>query len=240
MSRPSRIWALVPAAGTGARMGAACPKQYLSLVGRPVIVHTLERLCACDAVQGVLVGVASQDEYWPALDQELRRLDKLIGTFTGGAERAQTVLNGLRALARRAGPADWVLVHDAARPCVTCGDIDKLVAAIAGSPSGALLAVPVADTVKRVDAGYHVIETVPRTGLWRALTPQVFQIDLLTAALTRALAAGATVTDEASAIEHMGGKPCVVPGRADNIKITLPEDLALAELFIKRQQTEGP
>ena len=240
MSRPSRIWALVPAAGTGARMGAACPKQYLSLVGRPVIVHTLERLCACDAVQGVLVGVASHDEYWPALDQELRRLDKLIGTFTGGAERAQTVLNGLRALARRAGPADWVLVHDAARPCVTCGDIDKLVAAMAGSTSGALLAVPVADTVKRVDAGYHVIETVPRTDLWRALTPQIFQIDLLTAALTQALAAGAKVTDEASAIEYMGGTPSVVPGRADNIKITLPEDLALAELFIKRQQTEGP
>jgi 2-C-methyl-D-erythritol 4-phosphate cytidylyltransferase len=161
-----------------------------------------------------------------------------LGTYEGGAERADTVLNGLRALGANADPADWVMVHDAARPCIRHEDIDRLIRETQDHPDGGLLARPVADTVKRTDSTQLVQETVPRTHLWRALTPQLFPLERLTGALEQALAAGATVTDEAAAIEHTGGHPRVVAGHADNIKITLADDLALAELFLKQQERE--
>ena len=230
------LWALVPAAGTGRRMGAKCPKQYLKLRDRTVLQHTLERLDGFAPLQGILVGIASDDSYWPTLSI---RIPRLLGSFPGGAERAHTVLNGLEALAASAQDHDWVLVHDAVRPCVRHTDMHRLVDAVGDDPDGGLLGLPLADTVKRTDDEGRVMATVSRHGLWRALTPQIFPIGVLRDALRRALADGVEVTDEASAIEHAGRKPRMVAGHADNIKITVPGDLALAELYLQRQAVEA-
>ncbi len=229
------VWAVVPAAGGGARMRADRPKQYLPLLGRPILLHTLERLGSYPPLRGVLVGIAPDDVYWPTLPGPI---PKLLGTCPGGATRADTVLNGLRALAGHATPDDWVLVHDAARPCVRHADINTLLAAIAGHANGGLLAVPVGDTVKRADHNGCVEETVSRAGLWRALTPQVFRLGALTLALENAQRAGVEITDEAAAMEYSGARPRLVRGHADNIKITVPEDLALAELYLREQERE--
>jgi 2-C-methyl-D-erythritol 4-phosphate cytidylyltransferase len=217
-------------------MQSAIPKQYLPLLGRPVILHTLERLCAHPRIQGVVVGIAREDRHWPSLATELKRLPKFLGTCPGGATRADTVLNGLKELMQHAKPDDWVLVHDAVRPCVRQGDIDKLIATASKGGEGGLLAFPVSDTVKRVDNAGRVLETVNREGLWRAATPQMFRIKSLTHVLEQAMKAGKEITDEASAMEAAGSHPHVVACHTDNIKITLADDLALAELYMKQQQ----
>jgi 2-C-methyl-D-erythritol 4-phosphate cytidylyltransferase len=248
------IWALVPAGGQGLRMQAPLPKQYLPLLGRPVILHTLERLCTHPRVRGVMVGIADQDRHWQALIPMLANLPKFLGKYTGGETRAHTVLNGLKALCKHAKSEDWVLVHDAVRPCVRHEDIDQLISIVTGGQSkksplpllggegkgegvaGGLLAFPVSDTVKRVDNEGRVTETIRREGLWRAATPQMFRIGALVSALESAMKLRREITDEASAIEGAGGHPRVVACHADNIKVTLPEDLALAELYLKQQQ----
>jgi len=230
------IWALVPAGGQGLRMQAPLPKQYLPLLGRPVILHTLERLCTHPRVRGVMVGISDQDRHWQALIPMLANLPKFLGKYSGGETRAHTVLNGLKALSKHTKSDDWVLVHDAVRPCARHADIDKLIAAVGNDREGGLLALPVSDTVKRVDNEGRVVETVRREGLWRAATPQMFRIGALVTALESALKQNIEITDEASAVEAAGGHPRVVAGHADNIKVTLPEDLALAELYLKQQQ----
>jgi 2-C-methyl-D-erythritol 4-phosphate cytidylyltransferase len=216
-------------------MRAALPKQYLELNGRPVVLHTLERLCRHPRVRGVLVGVSDRDRHWQALASELARLPKFLGSYLGGETRAHTVGNGLKELTKHAAPRDWVMVHDAVRPCVRRSDIDQLISAVADGNAGGLLAFPVSDTVKRVDNESRVIETVKREGLWRAATPQMFRIEALTRALEQAWRTGIEITDEASAMETAGDRPYVVACHGDNIKITLPEDLALAELYLKQQ-----
>jgi 2-C-methyl-D-erythritol 4-phosphate cytidylyltransferase len=216
-------------------MGAARPKQYLPLLGRAILQHTLERIGRYPRLRGLVVGIAADDAYWPTLATEI---PTLMTTYVGGAERAQTVLNGLRALETYAAPDDWVLVHDAARPCVRHADIDALLAAVTGHADGGLLALPLSDTVKRADHNGCVEDTVPRARLWRALTPQVFRLAALSDALETAMRAGAQITDEASAMEYSGARPRLVHGHADNIKITLPEDLVLAELFLREQERE--
>lgn len=220
-------------------MQAPLPKQYLPLLGRPVIQHTLERLCTHPRVRGVMVGIADQDRHWQALIPLLAKLPKFLGKYAGGETRAQTVLNGLKALSQHAKPEDWVLVHDAVRPCVRHEDMDKLISAVANGQEGGLLAFPVSDTVKRADNEGRVVETIRREGLWRAATPQMFRIGVLANALESALKRGREITDEASAIEGAGGHPRVVACHADNIKVTLPEDLALAELYLKQQQGQA-
>ena len=227
------VWAVVPAAGGGARMRADRPKQYLRLLGHSILERSLERLGSHPRVRGVLVGISTDDVYWPTLSGPFPRL---LGTYPGGAERAETVLNGLTALADYAAADDWVLVHDAARPCLRHADIDTLLVAIAGHPDGGLLALPVNDTVKRADHNGCSVETVPRASLWRALTPQAFRYAALKSALEQALAAGVEITDEASAMELAGARPRLVRGHADNIKITVPEDLALAEIYLRAQE----
>ena len=219
-------------------MQSAVPKQYLSLLDRPVIQHTLECLCAHSQVRGVFVGIAAHDLHWSELAPRLTHLPKLLGSFTGGATRAQTVLNGLQALAAHATPSDWVMVHDAVRPCLRLTDVDRLIAAVQGHEDGGLLAFPVSDTVKRVDETRRVLETVSRMNLWRALTPQIFRFGKLEQALQQALARGTEVTDEATAVEAVGAQPMVVQGHPHNIKITVPEDLPLAALFLKQRKGE--
>jgi 2-C-methyl-D-erythritol 4-phosphate cytidylyltransferase len=216
-------------------MGAARPKQYLPLLGRAILQHTLDRLGHYPRLRGLVVGIAADDAYWPTL---ATGIPTLMATYVGGAERAQTVLNGLRVLEAYAAPDDWVLVHDAARPCVRHADIDALLTVVAGHADGGLLALPLCDTVKRADHNCCSEDTVPRTGLWRALTPQIFRLAALRGALESALRAGVPITDEASAMEYSGARPRLVHGHADNIKITLPGDLVLAELYLREQERE--
>jgi 2-C-methyl-D-erythritol 4-phosphate cytidylyltransferase len=222
----------VPAAGIGKRMGVAIPKQYLPLAGMSVIVHALHTLLQHPRIQGAIVVIAAEDRWWPSV-----RLDcgKPLLSVTGGQERSHSVLNGLRALQAWARPHDWVLVHDAARPCLRRADLDKLLEALADDPVGGLLALPVRDTMKRADAQGRVIGTEDRNGLWHALTPQMFRLETLLTAAQRSMERGLAVTDEAAAVEHLGLQPRLVEGCADNIKITRPEDLALAEFFLARR-----
>ena len=219
----------MPAAGAGRRFGGDTPKQYLPLAGRAVIEHALERLLAHPRVKGLLIGLAGDDTHFASLHFHHPRL---LDTYVGGAERADTVLKGLMALSAQAQPHDWVLVHDAVRPCLHQHDLARLLEAMPASADGALLATPLADTLKEADAAGCVARTVPRERLWRALTPQLFPIKTLRDALARALAAGVPITDEASAVEAAGGHPRLVAGRADNIKITVPADLLLAERIL--------
>lgn len=232
MALSGAIWAIVPAAGVGARMQAVVPKQYLPLRGKPVLRHTLERLSSHPRIKGVLLGISASDTLSDSVTKPT--LAKFLGTYAGGASRAETVLNGLRAASGQARENDWALVHDAVRPCLRGSDIDRLIAEV--GDDGGLLALPMADTVKRADATECVAETVPRTGLWRALTPQLFPLRLLTRALEQSLAQGVEPTDEAAAIEHLGLRPRLVAGHPDNIKITHPGDLAMAELFLHQQE----
>lgn len=230
-SKPIRYWAAVPAAGVGKRMGSMTPKQYLPLAGKPVLQHTLERLLAVGRLSGVVVALSPEDGYWP--DLSLAHHEK-ISIAPGGQERADSVLSALEHLSGQAEPNDWVLVHDAARPCITVEDVDKLIDALQDETTGGILAVPVSDTLKRVESGI-ITETLDRTLIWRAQTPQMFRLEALKTALLRAREQNLIVTDEASALELQGYSPKIVEGRSDNIKITRPEDLPLAAFYLERQ-----
>ncbi|HMV92290.1 MAG TPA: 2-C-methyl-D-erythritol 4-phosphate cytidylyltransferase [Thauera aminoaromatica] len=226
-----RHFAIVPAAGSGSRMAAARPKQYLSLLGRPLIHHALSVLCAAPAIDAVFVVLSVDDTEWATHDWSALG-PKLRPLFCGGATRADSVLGGLRAIAGEAAAGDWVLVHDAARPCLAPWHVDKLVRELAHDEVGGLLAVPVADTLKRADEHRHVRETVPRDSLWQAQTPQMFRY----AMLRRALEGAREVTDEASAIEAAGLRPRLVQGDATNLKVTYPLDLHLAEWILENRE----
>lgn len=226
----SRHFALVPAAGVGARLGAACPKQYLPLAGKPMLLHVLETFAACAAIAHCFVVVSAGDAY---IDEIIAAAPQLAGRVTvlphGGATRHESVLNGLRQIRAQADDGDWVLVHDAARPGLNEALIEKLIAELRDDHVGGLLALPVVDTLKRSDADGRAAETVPRAGLWGAQTPQMFRYALL----RRALEEAEEVTDEASAIEALGLAPLLVEGSVRNFKVTLPQDIALAELLLK-------
>lgn len=223
-----RHYAIVPAAGSGARFGAEKPKQYLDLLGRPLIFHTLAALTAHPAIERVWVVLAPDDPWWPRHDwSELG--PKLETVRCGGATRAESVGNGLQAAAMAAADDDWILVHDAARPCLSRPMLDALCDELADDPVGGLLAVPVADTLKRADANQRVAATEPRDGLWQAQTPQMFRYGRLVEALSKHNA----VTDEAGAIEALGLKPKLVRGDSTNLKVTFPADLALAAMILR-------
>lgn len=230
------IWAIVPAAGSGTRCGGEVPKQHRLLDGKPMIARTLARLLEHPAIEGAMVALAADDPHWTGIPHGPA---KPVLTCTGGSDRAASVLAALRALPAHVADDALVLVHDAARPCVRTDDIARLIAAAQDYPAGALLATPVRDTLKRADATGRVDATVPRASLWRALTPQAFRRGLLTQALQRARDDGLAITDEAMAIERMGLHPALVAGREDNIKVTVAEDLALAEHILAIQQAEA-
>ena len=225
------VWVVIPAAGVGARMQADRPKQYLPLAGSSVIEHTLACFSEHPSVAGCVVAVSETDPYWAALP-----MAATVHRATGGHERADSVLNALDYLVNTLQVAAdaWVLVHDAARPCLQRADLERLLAVREQcADSGALLAVPVRDTMKRAQPhSLRVARTEDRDGLWHALTPQMASLGVLRNALATALAQGATITDEASALEAIGLQPLLVEGDARNIKITRPADLALAEFFL--------
>ena len=227
-------FALVPAAGSGARFGAETPKQYLELARQPLIFHALAALCRCPWIAEVWVVLAAGDEWWGAFDWSALG-GKLRPVFCGGATRAESVANGLAAMSTHLAADDWVLVHDAARPCLSAAMLDALFVELSADPVGGILAVPVADTLKLADAGQRVAETRARNGLWQAQTPQMFRFGVL----RQALAGHPGVTDEAGAVEAAGLKPRLVRADASNLKVTFPADLRLAELILSGRDESG-
>ena len=223
-----RYFAIVPAAGSGSRFGAEKPKQYLNLLARPLIYHALAALVGCPGIERVWVVLSPDDEEWDRHDWSALG-HKLETLRCGGATRADSVGNGLKAAAMVAAEDDWVLVHDAARPCLSREMLDTLLSELADDPVGGILAVPVADTLKRADPEQRVAATEPRDGLWQAQTPQMFRYGMLRDALEQCR----TVTDEAGAIEALGHKPKLVRGEATNLKVTYPADLALAAMILR-------
>lgn len=228
----SKYFALIPAAGTGSRIGNATPKQYHPINGKPMLWHALRPFHAHPRIERIFLVLSPVDTWFRELrwDPLSSKLDVLR---CGGESRAQSVLNGLQAMAGTVGAADQILVHDAARPCLTGRAIDQLIDQVGNDEAGGLLAEPLADTLKRADDTGHVMGTEPRAGLWRAQTPQMFCYRTL----VRALGSGALdgVTDEASAVERLGLHPLLVKSGATNLKVTYAEDLRLAECILNSQ-----
>lgn len=225
-----QIIAILPAAGIGSRMRADKPKQYLKILDKTILEHTLTVMLTHSAVTQIILAVNRDDPYIANI--------ALIGhpkiqTIIGGETRAESVFNGLKVIDEK---NTWVLVHDAARPCLTHSDIDKLLAV--NDDQGAILAIPVTDTIKRATADQQILQTEDRTQLWQAQTPQFFRANLLKHALMQAFRQKVNVTDEASAMELAGFRPHLVVGRSDNLKVTRPEDLALAEFYLSKRKEE--
>lgn len=225
-----KIYALIPAAGSGSRIGAAVPKQYLEIAGRPLLYYSLRALARHPLIEQVFVVLAQGDAHYQRFDwaEFGTRLEPL---YCGGVTRAASVFNGLVAARDMIGIGDWVLVHDAVRPCLSDAALERLVAEAGGDAVGGLLAVPVADTLKRADGELRVAGTEPREQLWLAQTPQMFRYRLLIEALR--MAKPELATDEARAIEEMGLRPRLVMGETRNLKVTYPEDLGIAELILR-------
>ncbi|MFA0556256.1 2-C-methyl-D-erythritol 4-phosphate cytidylyltransferase [Vibrio sp. 10N.222.51.C8] len=225
------VIAVVPAAGVGSRMKADRPKQYLKIHDKTILEHTIEKLLSHPQVAQIVVAISDDDPYYPDL---ALNLNPQVIRVSGGSERADSVLSALNYIAEQQ-LSDWVMVHDAARPCVQLSDIDKLISGAMSHDVGAILAAPVRDTMKRGAQG-QIEHTVERADLWHALTPQMFRAKPLWKALSEALQQGASITDEASAFEWKGLSPALIAGRSDNFKITQPEDLALAEFYLSQNK----
>ena len=224
----TRHFAIVPAAGSGARFGSEVPKQYLELAGKPMIFHSIAALCRCDRIDAVWVVLSPGDEWWASFDWSVLE-GKLRVLYCGGSTRAETVANGLSEIAGDVDKDDWVLVHDAARPCLSQDMLSALCVQLATDPVGGLLAVPVADTLKRADAEQRVAATQSRDAMWQAQTPQMFRYGLL----RQVLEGNSAVTDEAGAVEAAGLQPRLVRADSTNLKVTFPADLRLAELILQ-------
>jgi 2-C-methyl-D-erythritol 4-phosphate cytidylyltransferase len=235
MSHSTKFWAVVPAAGVGKRMSADRPKQYLPLADKTVIEQTLLSLLNAKVFTAISVAISVEDTYWPGLSMAQHAQ---IITAPGGKERADSVLSALTSLSTQAEDDDWVLVHDAARPCLTTADIHLLINTLVDDSIGGILALASHDTLKNVQ-NKTILATLDRSHIWRALTPQMFRYRLLKSAL-EATRGNPAVTDEASALEMQGWQPKIVEGRPDNIKITRPEDLALAAFYLQQQTKEQP
>ncbi len=229
-----KCWALVPAAGYGRRLGGETPKQYQKIVGDPVIAHTLRALAGVNLITGIIVGLASNDRWW---NDQLQEHSNFIGTYVGGSSRAETVLKGLERLERHVDYYDWILVHDAVRPCIRPVDIQRLIRERGDGRCGALLALPIPDTIKDCRNEGHVYGTVSRKNLWYAQTPQLFPYRELRSALE--VSDLKRITDESSAMEAAGYAPRVVLGRADNLKVTAAEDLEFATAVLQARMKDG-
>jgi 2-C-methyl-D-erythritol 4-phosphate cytidylyltransferase len=230
----SRVHALIPAAGRSIRFGGTTLKQYTHLMGLPVMAHSIEAVMAHAAIESVTVALASDDGMF---EQLVQPLFPAVRTVVGGSSRARTVMNGLEFISGQYPDCEWVLVHDAARPCLAAADLDRLLKEGLKSEAGAILAMPVSDTLKLADDSTCIEQTIDRSRYWAAQTPQLFPIRMLQQQLAGALADGVEPTDEASAVERGGFHPLLVKGSSTNIKITGAEDLALAEFILQRQAT---
>lgn len=235
-----RYYLVIPAAGAGRRFAAATPKQYAALGNSTVIEHALAPFESDPDCAGIAIAVAAGDAHWAVI---AGRRSRQVKSVEGGEQRAHSVRNALQVLSELARDDDWVMVHDAARPCLARSDLSALKQELAAHPVGGLLAIPLADTLKRAlepaSQVAHVDGTLDRTGLWRAATPQVFRLGVLRRALDEALASGRIPTDEAQAVEWSGQRPRLVAGRADNIKVTTGDDLALAAAILATRQKES-
>jgi 2-C-methyl-D-erythritol 4-phosphate cytidylyltransferase len=225
-----KVFAFVLAAGQGTRIGDPVPKQYIPLAGKPMMFHSIEALAAVDRIDHLLVVLAPLDRHWEEHDWSTLP-EKVQAAFVGGAHRGESVLNALKYIEPNAAKDDWVLVHDAARPCILTELVEQFLDEIGDDSVGGLLAMPLADTLKRVADTNRVEETVPRTGLWRAQTPQLFRYGLLRKGLENKIAA----TDEAEAVESIGQAPRLAQGENSNIKVTFAEDLVIAEMILKHK-----
>lgn len=234
MSDLQNIWVVIPAAGVGKRMKSAIPKQYLQINNKTILEHTIARFSNRADISGVMIALSPDDEYF---DNSLISRGSDIFRTTGGNERSDSVHNALRALSElTANDEDWVLVHDAARPCVAQADIDRLIKECLDLQQGGILAMPVRDTMKRQSTHNNTIaHTENREGLWHALTPQMFRLGELRAALEQSFSDGFSVTDEASAMEYCDMHPLLVEGASSNIKVTRPSDLSLATFFLNEE-----
>ena len=241
MSQKQKIWVIIPAAGIGSRMASDVPKQYLLLNDKTVIEHSLKVFDSHAAISEIIVAISKEDAYWPSLELNLI---KPLYQVEGGKVRCFSVLNALKFLKEKAAADDWVLVHDAARPCLRKEDLDLLLTKLIDHDVGGILAMPVRDTMKRSGKRTSnknpelIAETVEREGLWHALTPQMFRFALLYEAIEAAISDNKLITDEASAVELAGYQPVLVEGHADNLKITRPEDLALAAFYLRQADLE--
>jgi 2-C-methyl-D-erythritol 4-phosphate cytidylyltransferase len=233
-TKPSSIVAIVPAAGVGSRMKADRPKQYLVLNGKTILEHTIEQLLSYPLIENVVVAITDGDPYFPEL---AIAQDSRVIRVSGGKERADSVLSGL-SYVQENQLTEWVMVHDAARPCIRHSDIEKLINDVIPEHVGGILATPVRDTMKQANTDTTIGKTIDRSVLWHALTPQLFTAELLYLALKTGLDKGLSITDESSAIELMGHQPKLVQGRADNLKITQPEDLDLAAFYLQKMKKE--
>lgn len=236
MKQAGSLYAVIPAAGSGSRMNSSTPKQYIEINGMSVLTHTVDRLLQIELIEKIVVVLdeATYNDSSFVLPDHSK-----INTCVGGSSRAESVSNGLYYLQTVAPPDSMVLVHDAARPCVRVGDIMQLIDTVGGDINGGLLGMPVVDTLKRVGKDMQVTATVDRDELWRAATPQLFQLTALLNALTTALEQGVDITDEASAMQYAGFCPRLLQCSADNIKVTTPTDLALATHYLSAQQSES-
>jgi 2-C-methyl-D-erythritol 4-phosphate cytidylyltransferase len=223
----AKIWALVPAAGSGQRMGASIPKQYLEIAGKTILEHTIALLNACSQIEKIILCTAADDNMWHSLDIDVMQV-------VGGETRAQSVFNGLAALAKIASPDDWVLVHDAARPCLSAEDLLGFIEQLKGQSIGGILAMPCKDTLKYAteEGEPKISKTLDRSMIWQAQTPQMFRHGLLLAALREAIDKNAPITDEASAMEFHGHAVSLIVGDSRNIKITTAQDFALAQFLL--------
>ena len=229
----SKLFALIPAAGSGSRMGAGLPKQYLPLAGKPLLHHALGCLCRRAEIERVFVVLAAGDRHYAEYDWQPFAA-KLEPLYCGGETRAASVFNGLLAARDAIDGGDWVLVHDAVRPCLAPEALERLIVALRDEQTGGLLALPVVDTLKRGDDDFYVVRTEPRENLWQAQTPQMFRYRVLLEAL-RAIDP-AHATDEARAVEQLGLRPKLVMGDTRNLKVTYSQDLALAELILRSME----
>jgi 2-C-methyl-D-erythritol 4-phosphate cytidylyltransferase len=228
-----KVHALIPAAGQGARYGGAVLKQYLPIRGRAVLAHSIRAFQFHPMIASITVVIADNDQLF---ESAVGSLAAAVKTVIGGETRAQSVRNGLQFIADNYSGSDWALVHDAARPCLSSSRLEKFLEQGLESPDGAILAVPICDTLKRADDSQRISNTVDRSGLWAAQTPQLFRVDALARAIDAAQELGRDLTDEASAMEAAGIKPLLVMGSAANIKITHPSDLAIAEALMARKE----
>ena len=222
------IWAVIPAAGVGKRYSSDIPKQYLPLSGIPVLLHSINKLVKLDEIEEILVVLNPEDTFW----EKLNFSHPKVKAIHGGLQRCNSVNSALEELSGRAKKGDWVLVHDAVRPCISDSDLKKITSLVIDEEVGGLLAFPILDTIKEVGENLDVQKTIPRGNLWSAMTPQIFRYGVLKQALEAAIMAGESVTDEASAIEAIGLTPRIIQGEKTNIKITHPSDMVLAESII--------